>query len=280
MPARTAAPPAAPAVLAPAVLALLGAAACSHAGARAGSLSSGALSYGAAYALADRAGSFVVERRSGPGGPGAPGAADGERALVTKERVLPPGGDGDGDGFLERTVAVAAAGTGGPGDVPLLVPRFSQHTVWLEGGRHFVETRFAPDGRTMDARLASPEARWSGRRSFPVPEGAGALCYVLQVVECAGYAGFVREAVRRGVGRMRLTLVWEGWPYVREQYQGLPEGPFGQAVLSYDGPAPDGGRRFSLDVGGQSILYVVDGDGKMTKRFWISQGSTLLIRDP
>ena len=98
------------------------------------------------------------------------------------------------------------------------------------------------------------------------------------MIECAGHTGFIEKAIGQKAGRMRFHLIWEGYPYVGEQYL-IPDGPIVQAELSYDGEFEGKEHRFALSFGDQVIFYFVGPKGKMSRKLWVAQGLTLLKKD-
>jgi hypothetical protein len=70
-------------------------------------------------------------------------------------------------------------------------------------------------------------------------------------------------------------VVWEGYPYVQDQFSGVGSNLFVPAKLRYDGD-DKGIRRFSVNVEGQSIIYHFSKNFDFVRMFWIDQGITIV----
>ena len=222
--------------------------------------------YKAEYAMSDKSGTYIVKRESG--------LSSQKKSFVVKESILPRGGDPNK--VLEKVVAISKLGQ--IDKLPLFRPEAAQYSVWFDGKKYFSETKIDEEKKVMRVKLVSSEKQWSGTRTFPFPQGTGVFCYFLQVIECAGHTGFIKEAIRRKKGQMTFHVIWEGYPYIQEQYLNIPDELFSEARLSYDEGGLDGDHRFSLDIAGQTIFYFVDKAGHMTRKLWISQGYSLLMK--
>lgn len=75
---------------------------------------------------------------------------------------------------------------------------------------------------------------------------------------------------------MNFHLIWDGYPFIQEQFLNLANNPFESAVLKYDGATRDGLKRFSLNVGANVIIYFVNNDLQLNKVFWVSQGLSMV----
>ena len=222
--------------------------------------------YKAEYALSDKTGTYVVKREAGLGSQ--------KQSFVVKESILP---EGEGpEQALEKVVAISKLDQ--RNQISLFRPTVAQYSVWFDGKKYFSETKVDEDKKVMRVKLISSEKQWSGTREFPLPKSPGLFCYFLQIIECANYTGFIREAIRRETGQMNFHVIWEGYPYFQEQYLDVPDEPFSEARLSYDSTTTKGEHRFSLDIAGQVIFYFVDDAGYMTRKLWISQGYSLLMK--
>jgi cupin superfamily acireductone dioxygenase involved in methionine salvage len=51
---------------------------------------------------------------------------------------------------------------------------------------------------------------------------------------------------------------------------------FSKATIEFDGKLKDNEFRYSVNVAGQSIFYVINKDKKFLKMFWVSQGITMV----
>ena len=196
-------------------------------------------------------------------------------SFVVKEKTLPENRD-EGE-MLEKVISISRPGT--MKDISLFRPEASQYSVWLDGKRYFSETRFDEKKKGNDCENAL-SLRNSGQahERFPFPEGTGVFCYFLQVIECANYTGFIKKAIEKKAGQMNFHLIWEGHPYIGQQYL-VPDELFTRARLSFDGGMAGEEHRFSLAFGDQMLFYFVNNDGQMTRKLWISEGLSFLMRN-
>ena len=231
-----------------------------------GSLASKTPSYQFEYALSDKSGNFLVFRESG--------REEKNRSFVIKEKIVPEKGDKNHP--LEKAIVFSDIGT--LGGRPVFRPKASQYAVWFEGEKHLSETKLNSEEKSMTVKFSSQNGGRANTREIPFPQGNGLFCYFLQVIECAGHTGFIEKAMEKKTGQMNFHIIWEGYPFVGEQYP-IPEELFSEAKLSYDGMMMEGGYRFSLETAGQTLFYFVNNEGQMTRKLWISQGYSLLKKD-
>lgn len=152
----------------------------------------------------------------------------------------------------------------------VLRPWRAQYHVWLEGQEYFVEQRLDLAQRKMLLKLRSPREAWNGDQEVAFPPGK-VFCYVGQLTECLKGQGFLLPAIGQRAGRLNLYLIWEGYPYVQEQYPALAQ-LFTPAVVEYDGELGPGLLRFSVSFAGQAFFLVVNERGQLQKFFWVAQG--------
>ena len=126
--------------------------------------------------------------------------------------------------------------------------------------------------KSMLMKLSSPEKQWRGQSLVKFPKMTGVFCYFSQILECANLSGFIDEATKRQAGSMKVLIIWEGFPYIHEQYLNIPKEVFLNATFAYDGKNQNNERRFTLKFAGQSIFYFVDKKNRLLKMFWVSQG--------
>lgn len=213
------------------------------------------------FILSDKAGEFSVERESGRLGEGY--------KFAVRQKIQSFERDSE---ILEQLISISQ--TGKLKKLFVLRPEKSQYTVWFEGQRYFSELSVNVDNKSLQIELESPEKRWQGRQEVPFPTGTGVYCFYSQVIECASFTGFISKAIKEKAGEMNFHLIWDGYPYIMEQYPGIPEQVFSPATLSYDGMTDSGEQRFLLRFYGETIFFMVNKDGKYDKKLWVSQGLT------
>lgn len=227
--------------------------------------SSGSLkSYKIKMKLEDKAGSFEVSREGG--------LAKNRKNYVSKYRVF-SGGRSD-EKILEQSIVMGTPGYL-KGKYPVLRPYQSQYKVWFDGNLYKTETKIDVKTKSLLVAMDSPEKQWQGRKNFVFPGGNGVFCYFSQIVECASFTGFIAKAIKEKKGKMELTVIWDGYPYIQEQYLNLNNEPFAQGVLEYDGSTKEGDQRFSLSVSGNVIFYLFNQNYEYAKIFWPAQGFSL-----
>jgi hypothetical protein len=216
------------------------------------------------YELSDNSGKFILERESGFANKG--------KDFVVKTLVKNKDGKGK---VLERSVTISNFGTL-KGKVRVLRPKVSQYSVWFDGKKYFSEFNLNIKKKSLDLKMISPEPQWKGEKSFPFPKGTGVYCFFSQLIECVKATGFLNLSSGKGAGEMNFHIIWDGYPYIQEQYLNLPGEVFSQAVFKYDGVTAKGDYKFTLFFQGHSIFYFLNKLGVLTKLFWVSQGMTLV----
>ena len=207
------------------------------------------------FYLKDRSGEFIVER--------SVKVASGK--IVVKREVFSPN---EMNEPLEKTITVASLGKvkTKAGQRPGLRPEVAQHTIWYEKNKFFSQLKVNPGKRALDAVMESPEAKWQGERSFPIPKGS-VFCFFSQIPECAKVHGLLGEDSRA----KQIQIIWDNYPYHQEMYEGVSGDPFERAVWAFDKKS-SGQSRYGLLVGTQLILYEFDAEENFKNMFWVSQG--------
>ncbi len=214
------------------------------------------------FVLTDRSGKFFLKRESG--------ISSKEKNFVVKKQIY------DfikRDKELEKSITISE--TGSLKGIPVLRPKVSQYTVWFEKKKYFVESIFDVKSRSLKFKMNSPESKWTGEKSFKLQDSKRIYCYFSQVYECAKFSGFISKAQKAGAGKMNMYIVWEGYPYIQEQYLNLPQEPFSRATFEFDGVNKNGSKRFTLSLDNQNIFYMVNKEGQFSNIFWVSQGLSM-----
>lgn len=212
------------------------------------------------YELKDKSGTFVLKRSSGLIG----------NKFIVREKLL--GLYENEKKPFEKKISISKIGK--LKNVNILRPEKSSYAVWFDKKKYSTQMKINPLKRAMEVVLKSPESRWNGKRLIPFPRGTGVFCYFSQLIECITYTGFINKAIEKKVGVMNFHIVWDGYPFVHEQYLNLKKELFSRAEFIYDQRKKDSHDRFILKVSGQSIFYLLK-DGELVKKFWVSQGYTL-----
>ncbi len=219
------------------------------------------------FNLTDKSGSYWLLREAG--------FKAEKKEFVVKQKIIIEGKDEQSP--LEKSVSISKLGTLEKG-LSILRPVVSQFTVWFDGKKYFNEMRVSDDQKSIMLKLQSPEHKWNGTKQIDISNKSKVICFYSQVIECASITGFLKKSLKRRMGKMHFDLLWDGFPYFQQQYVGVNENLIEKAVLQYDGVLKRGETRFSLEVSGQVIFFIVDDKGSLIKKFWVSQGLSMIKR--
>lgn len=214
--------------------------------------------------LEDKAGKFMVVREGG--------LAKDKKHIVSKYRVYSI--EGVGQKPLEQSITFSTPGVL-KSKIRLLRPEKSQYKVWFDGKLYQTETSLDKKSKSLIVSMKSPEKQWTGTKRFIFPGGTGIFCYFSQLVECLQYTGFIEKASKAKNGRMNFHIIWDGYPYIQEQYLNLNPEPFAAATVEYDGMTESKDYRFSVSVSGNVIIYLFNDSYDYAKIFWPAQGYSL-----
>lgn len=160
----------------------------------------------------------------------------------------------------------------------VMIPVVSQYTVWLDKQKYFSQIKVHGKKRVIELLMKSPEKKWNGKKEFKIPEMKGAYCFFSQVVDCLRVTGYFSQSVKKNKGRFNFTLIWDGYPYVNDQYAGLSPELFSNAYFIYEGPTAEGLHKFSLNFGTQIIFFQLNEKMQLRKKFWVSEGLSQVER--
>ena len=222
------------------------------------------LNYKKSYSLTDKSGSFKVKREVGHYAK--------SKSYVTKYQVL---SKQDSKKVLEQSTVLSTPGVLGK-KITILRPYKSQYNVWFDKKKYSNFMVLDTKRRGLTVKMNSPEPQWQGTKFFKFPSGTGLYCFYTQVIECAQFTGFLKKAIKTRAGSMNFHVIWDGYPFVQEQFLNLANSPFESAILKYDGTNENNEKRFSLSVGANSIIYFVNDDLELVKVFWVSQGLSMV----
>lgn len=216
------------------------------------------------YILEDKSGKFHVYREKGLFG------SNGKFAV--KKKVTEFDIANSQDKILEQSISISIKKKH-KSQITTLEPVVSEYKVWFDKKPYKSRIELQLHNGNIKVILDSPEKDWNGAKDYALPKDKGALyCFMSQVIECAGVTGFLEKAVSKGRGSMNFYLIWEGFPFIGEQYINLPNHPFTKAQLGYDGENSLGEKRFKLNAGNQTILYFVNKSFEFKKMYWPAQG--------
>ncbi len=158
----------------------------------------------------------------------------------------------------------------------VLRPSLSQHTVWLEGKKYFSQIKIDPKERSLEVTLDSPEEKWTGSKTHPLPQKSGIYCFFTQIPECLHFSGMLFELKNKPNSKLNIGIIFEGYPYMMEQVENIPSGPVTLADVNFEGISDDGAIRYSVDVYGQKIFYHFNKNFELNKILWVAQGISIV----
>jgi hypothetical protein len=181
--------------------------------------------------------------------------------------------------FLEKSIVVIQPGKNkkSKSQAKMIRPLDSQYIVWLEGKKYESRGKLLLQKKKYAFQLESPEAKWNGYKEYEVPQG-NIFCFLSILPECLKSSGSFSQVIRNPNKKVSFYVVWEGFPFISEQFSGMSKEPMNQAELSYD-KYHDGTHRFTVDIGGQSIFYHLTNDLNFIRMFWASQGISIMPLD-
>jgi hypothetical protein len=177
---------------------------------------------------------------------------------------------------LEKSILVSQIGSINEDSKRLMIvrPFASDFTVWLDGKRYESKMRLDTKSKTILIELESPEAKWKGRQSFPFPKGKN-FCFFAQVPDCLYHNLLLSKAFDRKGQFFSFTVIWDGYPYIQDQYTGVGSKLFSVARVKYESE-DKGIRKFLVEVEGQGILYHFSKSYDLVRMFWIAQGVSII----
>lgn len=203
-----------------------------------------------------------------------------EHKLINKTklitRTLISSNQGSVQKPLEKSIMVSQLGTVNDKGRRSLVmrPYASEFTVWLEGKKYESKMRLDPKTRSMLVELNSPEEKWRGKSSVPVPKGKQ-FCFFSQIPDCLYHNTMLSRALEMKGEPFHFYVVWDSYPFIQEQFTGVGAKLFAPAVVKYDGENKSL-HRYTVEVDGQSMLYHFSKSFDLVRMFWIAQGVSII----
>ena len=216
------------------------------------------------YLFIDGSGKFIFSRE--------------HRLLKNKiiSRTQISSSQGSSHRILEKSVTVSQLGTIKENNHRVLVmrPLASDFTVWLEGKRYDSKMRLDIPNKKMLIELNSPEEKWKGKSSVAIPKGKQ-FCFFSQIPDCLFHSLLLSKTLDRKGDILPFTVVWDGFPYIQDQYASVGSKLFSPATVKYDGEDKRV-LRFLVELDGQSILYHFSKSFDLVRMFWIAQGVSII----
>lgn len=216
------------------------------------------------YSFADGSGKFVLSRE--------------HKLLKNKliSRTQISSNQGSALKPLEKSIMVSQLGSIKENNKRVMVmrPFASEFTVWLEGKRYDSKLRLDIRSKSMLVELNSPEEKWKGKSSIPVPKGKQ-FCFFSQIPDCLYHNLLLTKAKASKGESIPFYVVWEGYPYIQDQFSGVGTKLFAPATVKFDGEHQSL-QRFLVEVEGQNIVYHFSKSFDLVRMFWIAQGISVV----
>jgi hypothetical protein len=71
------------------------------------------------------------------------------------------------------------------------------------------------------------------------------------------------------------VIVWDNYPYVQEQFNGVGQTPFSSAILKFEGSEKKY-LKYIVEVDGQTVVYHFSPSFDLIRILWIAQGLTVV----
>jgi hypothetical protein len=126
----------------------------------------------------------------------------------------------------------------------------------------------------MLVELNSPEEKWKGKTSVAIPKGR-LFCFFSQIPDCLFLSQLLSKSLKAKSELLNFNVVWDGFPYIQDQYASVGSKLFSAATVKYDGEDKKN-LRFVVEVDGQSILYHFSKSFDLVRMFWIAQGISVI----
>ncbi len=216
------------------------------------------------YLFIDGSGKFILDRE--------------HKVIKSKliSRTQISSNQGSSQRVLEKSVTVSQLGSVKENNNRVLVmrPLASEFSVWLEGKRYDSKMRLDIKNKKMLIELNSPEEKWMGKTSVAIPKGK-LFCFFSQIPDCLFLSQLLSKSLKAKTELLNFNVVWDGFPYIQDQYTSVGSRLFSAATVKYDGEDKKI-LRFVVEVDGQSILYHFSKSFDLVRMFWIAQGISVI----
>lgn len=177
---------------------------------------------------------------------------------------------------VEKSITVSQIGTIKSKKARILTvrPLASEFTVWLEGKKYSSLMRLEPMSRSMTVKVESPDANINGTSEIPFPKGQY-FCFYSQIPDCLYHNQFLQRSFKNSKQKYDFFVVWDSYPFIQEQFNGLSKTLFARARLKFDGEVKKN-LRYMVELEGQDIVYHFSKSFELVKIAWIAQGLTVV----
>ncbi len=177
---------------------------------------------------------------------------------------------------LEKSVTVSELGSAKfeSGRTLVMRPFASEFIVWLEGKRYESKMRLDEKSKSMIVELDSPEEKWKGQSSISFPKGKQ-FCFYSQIPECLYHNQILTKAMNKKNESIKFFIVWDNYPYIQEQMNGVGGQLFSPAEVKFEGE-DNLTFKYDVEVDGQTLIYHFSKSFDLIRMFWIAQGISIV----
>jgi hypothetical protein len=194
--------------------------------------------------------------------------------LISRAQLIPYGGSSQKP--LEKSITVSQLGTikKNKQRIKIVRPFAADYSIWLDGKKYSSSIRLDEKRKAMVVNLESPESKWQGKSVITFPSGQY-FCFYSQLPECLAHYGFLERSKNKKSAKFNFHVIWEGYPYLQEQYAGVGGQLFTPASIVFE-KVDKGEFRYQVEIGGQTLLYSFSKSNELIRIFWIAQGIAIL----
>ncbi len=189
--------------------------------------------------------------------------------LISRNRIFSSSGS-----ELETTVAVSLVGTKenkSGRKVISILPEASQFSVWFDKKKYFSQSQLIRDEKKIEFKYQGGDSSNINKDKYNLNSGTF-FCYFSQIPDCLKLQNLLVLSAKKTI---QIYVIWDNFPYNKDQYQGINAEPVTLASLSLD-KYNNNEFKYILDLGNQVIFYTFDKKLEFTKMFWVSQGISMI----
>lgn len=218
------------------------------------------------YKMEDASGIFTVKRESK--------VLKNKKELATKIIV-----EDNQQHILEKNIIISTPGFFMK-DTPALRPKRSQTTMWMDNQKFFSDKIIDPQKRSVTINNDFPEAfadSFKAKEEVILPINSGLFCFFSQIHECIKATKFYELAIQKEFGEMNFVIIFDGYPFWTNLYEGIKNKLYASAKCSYEEKDKSGDYKFSVFFDDQMLTYVLDQQLNLKSYYWMRQGIKMIL---
>ncbi|HXH74361.1 MAG TPA: hypothetical protein VNJ08_05320 [Bacteriovoracaceae bacterium] len=178
--------------------------------------------------------------------------------------------------LVEKSITVSQIGTikNKKSRIVTVRPMASEFTVWLEGKKYSSVMRLDTKNKSMTVQVESPDAKVNGTSQVAFPKGSY-FCFYSQIPDCLYHNQFLQRSIKKPNEELNFYVVWDAYPFIQEQYNGIGHKLFERAQLKFEGEVKKN-LRYMVELEGQAIHYNFSEAFDLVNMSWIAQGITVV----